>query len=36
MKPFDLKVLKLRMLNNEKNPAFPMLNTTDAKRVEKV
>ena len=36
MKPFDLKVINFRMLYNEKNQAFPMFNTTDAKRVEKV
>jgi len=29
-------VLNFRMLYNEKNQAFPMFNTTDAKRVEKV
>lgn len=36
MKPHDLKVINFRMLYNEKGEAFPMFNTTDAKRVDKV
>jgi hypothetical protein len=36
MKPFDLKVLNFRMMYNDKNEPFPMFNTNDAKRVEKV
>lgn len=36
MKPHELKVLNFRMLYNEKKEAFPMFNTSDAKRVETV